>query len=206
MLGAALLWGVVRHRVWRAIVLVTAALAVAMLTPIVRETTMFDWLPDPIEAYASRSLRIPVLLAALGGIRPGGAGCWAMARRGAQPERRAASHGVASAPRTLARRLRLRAVAAAAALSAHSNFWTSSPTFSAEGGRSGQPRSDCLCLDGAGPRRPISDSGARSPRCSFTGSTWRWFTPSDLANPSTTHVRAGARRVRRVCGGPPRAR
>ena len=38
--------------VWpAAIVLVTAALAVAMLTPIVRETTMSDWLPDPIEAY-----------------------------------------------------------------------------------------------------------------------------------------------------------
>ena len=51
MLAAALSgdWAVAHS--WRAVVLATAAAAVAMLTPIIRATNVLDWMPDPVEAY-----------------------------------------------------------------------------------------------------------------------------------------------------------
>ena len=42
-------WAVAQ--LWRAVLLAAAAAAVAMVTPIVRGTSLLDWMPDPIEAY-----------------------------------------------------------------------------------------------------------------------------------------------------------
>jgi uncharacterized membrane protein len=51
MLATALLWTLARRTATRVAVLVTATVAAAMLTPIVRVMTVLAWLPDPIEAY-----------------------------------------------------------------------------------------------------------------------------------------------------------
>jgi uncharacterized membrane protein len=51
MLTAAILWGSSQHAHGRGALLFAAAASVAMVTPIVRETTALAFLPDPIEAY-----------------------------------------------------------------------------------------------------------------------------------------------------------
>jgi uncharacterized membrane protein len=51
MLGGALLWGLGRGRVSRALVLVAGTAAVAMVTPIVRGAPWLSSLPDAVEAY-----------------------------------------------------------------------------------------------------------------------------------------------------------
>lgn len=51
MVAAAVLWGLGRSRSSRALLLAAAAVAVAMLTPLVRATGLFSPLPDPIEGY-----------------------------------------------------------------------------------------------------------------------------------------------------------
>jgi uncharacterized membrane protein len=51
MVGAATLWGVARRTTSRALLLGGAAVALTMLTPIVRATSWLAWLPDPVEWY-----------------------------------------------------------------------------------------------------------------------------------------------------------
>ena len=51
MLGAAVLWGIGRTTRWRAVLFTAAAIAAAMLTPIVRVTPVLAALPDPLEWY-----------------------------------------------------------------------------------------------------------------------------------------------------------
>ena len=51
MLAGAALWALGRNGWSRAALLAGGAVAVAMLTPLVRESTLVGWLPDPIEWY-----------------------------------------------------------------------------------------------------------------------------------------------------------
>lgn len=51
MLGAAVLWGIGRTTRWRAVLFTSAAIAAAMLTPIIRVTPVLAALPDPLEWY-----------------------------------------------------------------------------------------------------------------------------------------------------------
>ena len=51
MLAAAVLWGFGRGRRSRALWLVAATIAAAMLTPLIRATPLLDVLPDPVEWY-----------------------------------------------------------------------------------------------------------------------------------------------------------
>ena len=51
MVGAATLWGLARGTASRTILLGSAAIALTMLTPIVRATVWLGWLPDPVEWY-----------------------------------------------------------------------------------------------------------------------------------------------------------
>jgi uncharacterized membrane protein len=129
MLGTALLWGGARRTATRAAVLVTAAVAAAMLTPLVRVTKMLDWLPDPIEAYLRP---IPeysgfTLIPWSGFVLSGAAtGLWLDKARTPDEERRvivwlallgpvlvAAGYGFSLLP----------------PIYRETNFWTSSPTF-----------------------------------------------------------------------------
>jgi uncharacterized membrane protein len=129
MLGAALLWGLAQRTVWRAIVLVTAAVAVAMFTPIVRETTMLDWLPDPIEAYVKP---IPAysgftLLPWAGFVLAGAAaGLWLDAARTPRDERRVMLWLALLGPALIAAGYSLSLLPP---IYRHTSFWTSSPTF-----------------------------------------------------------------------------
>ena len=113
---------------WRAIVLVTAALAVAMLTPIVRETTMFDWLPDPIEACVKP---LPAytgftLLPWAGFVLAGRLLGYGSARRAARTTSGESWCGWLLGPSLVVCGYAL----SLPPLYRHSNFWTSSPTFS----------------------------------------------------------------------------
>jgi uncharacterized membrane protein len=129
MLGAAFLWDLARRPVWRASVLVTAAVAVAMLTPLVRETAMFDWLPDPIEAYVKP---IPAysgftLLPWAGFVLAGAAaGLWLDTARRPGDERRVMLWLALVGPALV---LSGYALSLLPPIYRHTSFWTSSPTF-----------------------------------------------------------------------------
>jgi uncharacterized membrane protein len=51
MVVAAVLWGLAGRASRRTALLVAVSIAVPLVTPIVRETGIINWLPDPIEAY-----------------------------------------------------------------------------------------------------------------------------------------------------------
>ncbi len=51
MVAAAILWGLGRGRLTRAVLLGSAAVLVAMLTPLVRGSPLLAWLPDQVEWY-----------------------------------------------------------------------------------------------------------------------------------------------------------
>jgi uncharacterized membrane protein len=129
MLGAAVLWGLAHRTVWRAIVLVTAAAAAAMLTPIVRETTMLDWLPDPIEAYVKP---IPAysgftLLPWAGFVLAGAAvGLWLETARTPHVERRVMLWLALLGPVMIVSGYETSLLPP---IYRHTSFWTSSPTF-----------------------------------------------------------------------------
>jgi uncharacterized membrane protein len=129
MVGTVLLWGLARRTSWRIVVLVTAALTTAMVTPLFRETQVLGWLPDPIEAYVRP---IPewsgFTLLPWGGFVLAGAatGLWLDTARTPQREQRAIVWlGVLGAV--------LVAIGWATSLLPpiyrHTSFWTSSPTF-----------------------------------------------------------------------------
>jgi uncharacterized membrane protein len=129
MLATALLWGLARRTATRLVVLMTAALATAMLTPIVRVTKALDWLPDPIEAYLK-----PVpeysgfALLPWGGFVLAGAatGLWLEKARTPHDERRIIVWLAVLGPALVAAGYGLSLLPP---IYRETNFWTSSPTF-----------------------------------------------------------------------------
>jgi uncharacterized membrane protein len=129
MLGTALLWGLFRRTAWRAIALVTAAAGAAMLTPIIRVTSVLDWLPDPVEAYFRP---IPewsgfTLFPWAGFVLAGAAaGLWLDRARTPRDERRVMVWLAVLGPALMAAGY---AMALLPPIYRETSFWTSSPTF-----------------------------------------------------------------------------
>ena len=129
MLGTALLWGLARRTATRLVVLVTAAVATAMLTPIVRVATWLEWLPAPIEAYFRP---IPeysgFTLLPWGGFVLAGAatGVWLDTARTPHEERRVISWLVLLGPLLVAVGYGFSLLPP---IYRETSFWTSSPTF-----------------------------------------------------------------------------
>lgn len=129
MLGAALVWGLGRGHVSRALLLAAAAAGLAMMTPIVRTAPLLVHLPDPVEWYA----RAPAgqgaftLFPWAGFVFAGAAiGTWLDSTRTAAAERRLNLVLAIGGP----------ALAAAGYAASYlppiyreTAFWTSSPTF-----------------------------------------------------------------------------
>jgi uncharacterized membrane protein len=129
MLGTALLWGLARRTVTRVVVLVTAAAATAMLTPIVRVTKVLDWLPDPIEAYFRPIAQYSgFTLLPWGGFVLAGAstGLWLDTARTPRDERRVILWLAVLGPALVATGY---ALSLLPPVYRETNFWTSSPTF-----------------------------------------------------------------------------
>ena len=129
MLASAVLWGLGRGRWSRAVLLAGAAVAVAMVTPIIRATPLLDPLPDRLEWYfrpypgRTTFTLFPWSSFLLAGAA---AGQWLDATRTRQEEKRLILGMSLVGP--------LMAVAGYAAsflppIYAQTNFWTSSPTF-----------------------------------------------------------------------------
>ncbi len=129
MLAAAVLWGWGRGPWSRAVLLAGAAVAVTMVTPIIRATPLLSPLPDRLEWYfRPYPGRTTFTLFPWSGFLLAGAalGLWLDATRTPEQERRAILGMALVGP--------LLAVAGYAAsflppLYAQTNFWTSSPTF-----------------------------------------------------------------------------
>jgi len=129
MLAAAVLWGLGRRRVSRAMLLSAATVAAAMLTPVLRAAGRLALLPDPVEGYFRpvAGTTTFTLFPWAGFVLAGGAiGLWLDAARTPRQERFA--NGA------------LAAMGAAIALGGYgasflpplyeeTSFWTSSPTF-----------------------------------------------------------------------------
>lgn len=129
MLMAALVWSVGRGRRSRAIALASAAIVLAMVTPLVRTLPLLDGLPDPIEwyfrPYPGRTTF--TIFPWAGFLLAGSAvGMWLDAARSDQQERRVIS-GLALFGPALA--LGGYAASFLPAIYEETSFWTSSPTF-----------------------------------------------------------------------------
>jgi uncharacterized membrane protein len=129
MLAAALLWGAGRDRWSRAALLVAGAVAVAMVTPLIRATPLLEPLPDRLEWYFRPAAgRTTFTLFPWGGFLLAGAaiGIWLDAARTLQQERR-----IIAALSVVGPALALAGYAASLLppIYAQTNFWTSSPTF-----------------------------------------------------------------------------
>ena len=129
MLAAAVLWGLGRDRWSRAALLVGAAVAIAMLTPIIRSTPLFDPLPDRLEWYLRPYPgRTTFTLFPWAAFLPAGVavGLWLDSTRTPQDERR-----VILALAIVGPLIALGGYAASflPPIYAETNFWTSSPTF-----------------------------------------------------------------------------
>jgi uncharacterized membrane protein len=129
MLAAAALWGLGRDDRTRAVLLVSAALLVAMLTPLVRATPLLASLPDPMEWYVRPFPgRATFTLFPWGGflLAGGAVGLWLDAARTPKDEQR-----VIVALAFLGPTLAGAGYAASflPPLYAATSFWTSSPTF-----------------------------------------------------------------------------
>jgi uncharacterized membrane protein len=129
MLGTAVLWGLTRRTATRVALLASAALATAMLTPIVRVTNALTWLPDPIEAYFKP---IPAYsgftLLPWGGFVLAGAalGLWLETARTPRDERRVIIRLALLGPALIAAGY---ALSLLPPIYRETSFWTSSPTF-----------------------------------------------------------------------------
>jgi uncharacterized membrane protein len=129
MVGAAALWGVGRRNTKRAVLLLLATVAVAMLTPVIRVTPLLDSVPGPIEwyfrPYPGRTTF--TLFPWAGFLLAGGAvGIWLDAAQSPQDERRVNQWLAVIGP--------LLALGGYAAsflppIYTTTSFWTSSPTF-----------------------------------------------------------------------------
>ena len=129
LLAAAVLWGLGRDRPSKAALLAAAAVATAMVTPLVRAAGTFAPLPDPLESYLRPTAGQSAfsLFPWSGFVLAGAAlGVWLESARTAPVERRV---NVALAPAGLAVAAGGYWAATQPALYADSDFWTSSPTF-----------------------------------------------------------------------------
>jgi uncharacterized membrane protein len=129
MLAAAVLWGLGRANATRALLLGCAAVAVAMLSPIVRATPLLTPLPDPIEWYLRPYPgRTTFTLFPWGGFLLAGAamGLWVNATRTEREERRLMLACAIAGPAMASAGY---AASFLPPLYAETNFWTSSPTF-----------------------------------------------------------------------------
>jgi uncharacterized membrane protein len=132
MVGAAALWGLARRAWPRALLLASAAVALTMLTPIVRATPWLAALPDPIEWY----LR-PFPGRTAFTIFPWAGFLFAGAALGVVLEDLSAAAGSYGERRIILALAALGPVMAVAGygasflppIYAQTNFWTSSPTF-----------------------------------------------------------------------------
>ena len=129
MLAGAVLWGLGRDRWSRALLLAGAAVAAAMLTPLIRATPLLDALPDPIEWYLrpSPGRTTFTLFPWAGFLLAGGAvGLWLDAARTDRDERR-----MMLALAVLGPAVAIGGYAASflPAIYEQTSFWTSSPTF-----------------------------------------------------------------------------
>jgi uncharacterized membrane protein len=129
MLATAVVWGLTQRTATRVVALVTAAMATAMLTPIVRVTKQLDWLPNPIEAYFKP---IPeysgFTLLPWGGFVLAGAatGLWLDTARTPHDERRVIVWLALLGPALVVAGY---AFSLMPTIFREANFWTSSPTF-----------------------------------------------------------------------------
>jgi uncharacterized membrane protein len=129
MIAGALLWGAGRGRWWRALLLAAAAVAAAMVTPLVRAAGWVAALPDPLEAYLrpAPNLTTFTLLPWAGFVFAGGAvGMWLDRARTAQEERQV---NIGLAVGGIALGLGGYAASLLPPIYSSTNFWTSSPTF-----------------------------------------------------------------------------
>jgi uncharacterized membrane protein len=129
MLGTALVWGLTRRTAARVAGLVTATVAMAMLTPIVRVTKAVEWLPDPIEAYFKPIQQYSgFTLLPWGGFVLAGAatGLWLDAARTPRDERRVIVWLALLGPALVATGYVLSLLPP---IYRETSFWTSSPTF-----------------------------------------------------------------------------
>ena len=129
MLAAAVLWGLGRGRWSRGALLISAAIAGAMLTPLIRATPLLAPLPDRLEWYfRPYPGRTTFTLFPWGSFLLAGAavGVWLDSTRTPEAERRAIL-GLSIAGPVLA--LAGYAASLLPPIYPETNFWTSSPTF-----------------------------------------------------------------------------
>ena len=129
MLAAAVLWGLGRGRASRAMLLCAAAVAAAMLTPVLRAAEVVALLPDPVEGYVRpiRGMAAFALFPWAGFLLAGGAvGLWLDAARSRREERLV--NGTVAVIGAL---VALGGYGASfrPPIYAETSFWTSSPTF-----------------------------------------------------------------------------
>ena len=129
MAAAGALWGLTSSARGRALLLLGASMAVPLATPIVRETVLLNWLPDPIEAYL-RPVRGLTNFAVFpwAGFLFAGAVLGLVLHRSTTPESEGRANrwifaGGAALAFVAYRASFLRSPYA------HSSFWTSSPSF-----------------------------------------------------------------------------
>jgi uncharacterized membrane protein len=128
MLLAATLWRVGRSTRTRVLLLAAATVAAAMLTPPVRATPLFDWLPNTVEAYLRpHPGRSTFTLFPWGGFLFGGvlAGMWLDSGERAFERRRVAWLSAVG----LAIGVSAYAASYLPPLYEQTSYWTSSPTF-----------------------------------------------------------------------------
>jgi uncharacterized membrane protein len=129
MIVGAILWGAGRGRWSRGVLLASAAVAAAMVTPLVRAAAWVSLLPDPVEAYLrpAQNMTTFTLLPWAGFVFAGAAaGVWLDRARTARDERLVA---IALGLGGLAAALGGYAASLLPPLYAATDFWTSSPTF-----------------------------------------------------------------------------
>jgi uncharacterized membrane protein len=129
MIAAALVWAAGREPWSRAVLLSAAAVAAAMVTPLVRAAAWPAVLPDPLEAYLrpAPNMTTFTLLPWAGFVFAGGAvGVWLDRARSAQEERRV---NIGLAVVGIAVALAGYAASLLPPIYTSTNFWTSSPTF-----------------------------------------------------------------------------
>ena len=125
MVGAAALWGLARSTASRAVLLGGAAVALTMLTPIVRATPWLAWVPDPVEWYLRPYPgRTTFTIFPWAGFLFAGAAIGVVMDRA--PERRLIDWLSVLGP---AIALAGYAASYLPPIYAQTNFWTSSPTF-----------------------------------------------------------------------------
>ena len=129
MLVAAALWALGRGTKWRALLFVSATVAAAILTPIIRASPLLAALPDPIEWYFRPfpGRTTFTLFPWAGFLLAGGAiGLWLDAAQTSHDERRVITTLAFIGPATT---LAGYAASFLPPIYAETSFWTSSPTF-----------------------------------------------------------------------------